>query len=606
VQADFGTWFTFHTQLAPPSTFSKTSPANYAVQQPLNLTLSWDASTGTGITYEYCIGTAPCTTTSAWSPAGTNLSANPGSLQYETIYYWQVRAVNTTATTNANNGISWSFSTPIAPPHNFGKANPGNNLTDQPLSLVLAWVASTGTNIHYEYCIDTAACTPASTWLLAGASTSASINGLSYAMTYYWQVRAVNVTGTIYADSGTVWQFTTKTAPPQTFSKLSPAAASPDKVPLNLILQWSPSTGASSYHYCVDSTSHLPNDASCDTNWVLTTTTESSQLSLYYDQTYYWQVRAENSQGILLADNGAWWSFTTIASLPESFTKISPVDGGIDQPLKPWLYWWTPNPEYTFKYCIDTAIGCPSDNWTTITGNAAIPITTSLLHNTTYYWQVCATVSDVCSVYANSTEWSFTTLKTPPTSSDQSFSTDENTPLTETLTAVSNYGKYFTLYGSPPAGTLDFHSDGSFTFAPVAYFNGTITFQFVVSDGHNPPSIPYTVTITVNPVNNPPMLSSIPDQVVDTGKQVTFWAQATDPDLPYGDHLTYSIDEALPSGASMDSETGFFSWPVPVDQRSSVFTFTVRVTDSGGLSAFQIVKITVVAHLKIYMPFIFR
>ncbi len=177
-------------------------------------------------------------------------------------------------------------------------------------------------------------------------------------------------------------------------------------------------------------------------------------------------------------------------------------------------------------------------------------------------------------------------------------------PLNETLTAASNYGKYFALYGSPPAGTLEFHSDGSFTYTPVAYFNGTITFQFVVSDGHNATVGPYTVTITINPINNPPTLSSIPDQVVNNGKQVTFWALATDPDLPYGDYLTYSIDEALPNGASMDSETGFFNWPVPANQGSGVFIFTLRVTDSGDLSTSQKVKITVVTPL--YMPVLLR
>ena len=608
VQADYGTWFSFHTQLAPSGAFSKTSPANYAVQQPLNLTLTWGASSGTGITYEYCIGIAPCTTASAWIPAGTSLSANPSDLHYGTTYNWQVRAVNTTATTYANNGNSWSFSTPIAPPQNFGKTSPGNNITNQPLSLVLTWGTSTGTNIHYEYCINTVACTPASTWLLAGASTSASINGMSYGTTYYWQVRAVNVTSTTYADGGTVWQFTTETAPPQTFNKLSPAAASPEKMPLNLTLQWSPSTGADEYFYCVDTTSHPDQDFACSTGWVLNATTESNHLSLNYNQTYYWQVYAENSQGILQADNGAWWSFTTVDSLPSSFTKISPFDGVVDQSLMPRLYWWTPsNPENTYSYCIDTAVDCPSGIWTDIAENTAIPITTPLLNSTIYFWQVRA-VNTGGTTYANAAWWSFTTLKAPPTSSDQSFSTDENTPLTQQLTASSNYATYFALYGSRPAGTLDFHIDGSFTYTPVAYFNGVVTFQFVVFDGHNAPVGPYTVTITINPVNNPPTLSPIPDQLGNNGQQVTFWAQATDPDLPYGDQLSYSVDEVLPSGASMDPVTGLFNWPIPANQGSGVFTFTVRVTDSGepGLSDSQEVKITVESQLYFYIPVVFR
>jgi hypothetical protein len=378
-------------------------------------------------------------------------------------------------------------------------------------------------------------------------------------------------------------------------------------VPLNLSLRWSPSSGANGYIYCVDTISHPDNDDTCSTNWVINDTTESPHLSLTYNQTYYWQVRAQNPQGTLQADNGVWWSFTTIAAPPSDFTKIFPLDGIIDQPVNPWLYWWKPpTPGNTYQYCLDTVAACTSGIWTDIAENVVIPVTTPLLNNTTYYWQVRA-VSSGGTVYANNTWWSFSTLKAPPSSSDQSFSTNENTPLTETLAAVSNYAtKDFELYGSPPAGTLDFHSDGSLTYTPVPYFKGTVTFQFVVSDGHNSPVGPYTVTIVVIFVNNPPTLSPIPDQVVENGKQVTFWALATDPDLPYGDHLTYSIDETLPSGASLDPATGFFNWAVPANQGSKVFTFTVRVTDSGGLSATQPVIITVNAHLFIHVPMIVR
>jgi len=140
----------------------------------------------------------------------------------------------------------------------------------------------------------------------------------------------------------------------------------------------------------------------------------------------------------------------------------------------------------------------------------------------------------------------------------------------------------------------------------TANFVGTITIQFIISDGYNTPSGPYTVTITVNPVNNPPVLSSIPDQAGENGKQVTFYAQATDPDLPYGEHLTYSIDESLPSGASINSATGLFNWAVPLNQGSGVFTFTVRVTDSGGLSASKTVKKIIVASPRLYLPLIIR
>ena len=69
-------------------------------------------------------------------------------------------------------------------------------------ALTLSWGVSTGAS-SYEVCVDTtndAACGAA--WQSAGAATSFGLSGLA-AGTYYWQVRAVNATGTAYADGDT-------------------------------------------------------------------------------------------------------------------------------------------------------------------------------------------------------------------------------------------------------------------------------------------------------------------------------------------------------------------------------------------------------------------
>jgi hypothetical protein len=611
-QADGGDWWSFTTQLAPPGAFGKSAPANLSAEQLTSVTLAWGASAGAGITYEYCFATTACSPSSTWVSAGTNLSVGLNNLQYGTTYYWQVRAMNTAATVYADSDTNWSFSTKIAPPQDFGKTSPGNNTTNLPLSLTLMWGTSPGTNVQYEYCFGTAACTPASTWLVAGTSTSASISGLAYATTYYWQVRAVNSTGMTYAnanDASPVWQFSTQSAPPQPFAKLSPAATGTEHVSVNTTLQWSASAGASRYFYCVDTVSHPDNDNTCGTGWVQNATTESPHLNLAYNVTYYWQVYADNSQGTLLADNGAWFHFTTSASQPSDFSKITPDNAVNDQSLTPWLYWWTPPGDNTYQFCFETSSGCPGGVWTPIAENTPIHITTPLLHNTTYYWQVRAIANVGGAItYANSnTEWSFKTIQAPPTCSNQTFNNAvENTLYTATITnATSSYTKVFSLYGSMPAGTLLLSENGSFSYMPVQYFNGAVTFQFMVSDGYNIPAGPCTATIEVKPVNNPPVLSSIADQSVLVGKQLTFWVQASDPDLSYGDVLTYSVEGTLPSGASINSQTGFFRWLVPVNQPEGTYNFTFQVSDGGGLSASQVVKIRV-NYLKVYLPLIMR
>ncbi len=103
----------------------------------------------------------------------------------------------------------------------------------------------------------------------------------------------------------------------------------------------------------------------------------------------------------------------------------------------------------------------------------------------------------------------------PPVAVDDAYSTDEDTPLTvsspaagvlandtdpdvppQTLTAVQ--------VSTTSHGTLTFNADGTFTYNPQPNFNGTDTFTYRLSDGIAQ-SNPATVTITVAPVNDPPV-----------------------------------------------------------------------------------------------------
>jgi hypothetical protein len=121
--------------------------------------------------------------------------------------------------------------------------------------------------------------------------------------TYYWQVRAKNSSGTTLADSGTLWSFTTVN-PPAAFAKTSPVN-NQTNVSTSLTLYWGASSGASSYEYC------LATMAGSCTTWVNRGTMRNVTLSLGPGTTYYWQVRAKNSSGTTLANDGTAWSFTT-------------------------------------------------------------------------------------------------------------------------------------------------------------------------------------------------------------------------------------------------------------------------------------------------------
>ena len=312
-------FWSFSTQAAPqpPGEFGKLSPIDGATDQPTSLTLDWDESLGVGF-YEYCYDTSDDDACSTWVSTGLNSSADIDGLDYDTTYYWQVRAINDYGTTYAegNSTSYWSFSTQTAPqpPGDFGKLSPIDGATNQSTDLTLDWADSSGVE-YYEYCYDTSNDNDCNTWLGTGADSFVDISGLSDNTTYYWQVRAINSIGTTYADGSpeSFWSFTTHAIgqPPGAFVKLSPPDGAINQ-PTSLTLDWGDSSGVEFYEYCYDTS----NDNSC-TTWVSTGLNSSIDLNgLDYGTTYYWQVRAVNGEGETYADGSdvSFWSFSTISN----------------------------------------------------------------------------------------------------------------------------------------------------------------------------------------------------------------------------------------------------------------------------------------------------
>jgi hypothetical protein len=305
-------FWSFTTGNLPPVAFSKSLPANAATAQPLNPTLSWEASSGTSY-FEYCYDTTNDNACSAWTNNGTATNVGLSGLSTGTTYYWHVRAVNSFGTTYANGSdlAFWSFTTGV-PPAAFNKSLPANGAIDQLLNPTLTWGASSGAT-SYEYCIDATNDNLCTGWTNNGLATNIGLSGLSTGTTYYWHVRAVNSFGTTYANASDTafWSFTT-VVPPAAFSKSLPANGAIDQF-LNPILTWGASSGATSYEYCYDTT----NDNACNgwTNNGLETSIGLSGLST--GTTYYWHVRAVNGFGTTYANGSstAFWSFSTIPTV---------------------------------------------------------------------------------------------------------------------------------------------------------------------------------------------------------------------------------------------------------------------------------------------------
>jgi glucose/arabinose dehydrogenase len=97
------------------------------------------------------------------------------------------------------------------------------------------------------------------------------------------------------------------------------------------------------------------------------------------------------------------------------------------------------------------------------------------------------------------------------------------------------------------------------------------------------------------PVNHPPVLAPIDDQTVDEGTKLTVQASATDPDA--GQTITYSLGPGAPAGASINGQSGLFTWTPDPYSSTGTYSITVIATDNGSppLSDSQSFNVNVLA-----------
>lgn len=185
-----------------------------------------------------------------------------------------------------------------------------------PVTVTTASLASGAVGTAYSATLAASGGTGTYTWSVTGgslptglslASSTGRISGTptTAATTTNFTVTATDGVGRTSAKPLSI---TVSGAIPTSFKKSAPSNNASSRPRNGLVLTWAASTGVVSYEYCFDTN----RNSVCNSSWVSVGSARTVTLGLLASKTSYeWQVRAVNTTGTRLANNGTWWKFTT-------------------------------------------------------------------------------------------------------------------------------------------------------------------------------------------------------------------------------------------------------------------------------------------------------
>jgi gliding motility-associated-like protein len=142
---------------------------------------------------------------------------------------------------------------------------------------------------------------------------------------------------------------------------------------------------------------------------------------------------------------------------------------------------------------------------------------------------------------------------------------------------------------STASGTFSVNASGVVTFTPLANFSGAATVQYTVNDNSGGTSNAATITVTVNPANDAPVITGQNPLVTNEDQNII---------IGFSDLVVTDVDNTYPTGFSILVQAGsnytFTGTTItPAPNFSGSLTVPVRVSDGATQSAIFNVTITV-------------
>lgn len=339
--------FTTESLNPPPDAPVLVSPDDLATGVSMTPTMDWVDDTEAA-SWEIEISESSDFSSTELSEDGITSSeytVDPGTLEYLTLYYWRVRAINVYGESDWS---SRSFTTIPEPLDAPTLTSPDNLATGISLTPALDWDDvdnATSYDVQISASADFSSPVVDETAVLSSGYTVSS-GVLSFITQYYWRVRAVN------ANTESDWSsrsFTTEEAgpPPDAPNLMSPSnwAWNISVIPT---LEVSNVSGASYYSIQIAEDRQFNNLVLDQTN-ILTNTFDVPEDILKYRGRYYW--RASVTVNGQTSEWSGYYSFRTLRLRVE---LVSPENSEQDVSLAPTFTWEDAPNVQTYRLQVST------------------------------------------------------------------------------------------------------------------------------------------------------------------------------------------------------------------------------------------------------------